>query len=120
MNPVVRTEQGWAAHLCVSRDCLFRRNTLLECGDVRVIVSTVGNYIPQHINKLETIGSGRHYETFTFLAVREGAYWEASGHEIDSEGLLGGKPDSDLKADAMHERMVEKVSQILADTGRYE
>jgi len=120
VNPVIRTERGWAGHLCVSRDCLFRRNTLLEYGDVRVIVSTVGNYFPRHTSRLETIGSGRHYETYTFLAVLEGPYWEASGDEIDSEGLLGGEPDSDLKADAMHERMVEKVSHILADTGRYE
>lgn len=120
MIPVTRTERGWAAHLCVSRDCLFRRNTLLECGDARVIVSTVGNYHPNRTNRLETIGSDRHYETYTFLAALEGPYWEiSSGNEIDSEGLVGGEPDSDRKADAMHERMVEKVTRILTETGAY-
>lgn len=120
MKTITRTERGWAAHLCVCRDCLFRRNTLLECGEVRVIVSTVGNYIPQRTNKLETIGCGRHYETFVFNAIRDGLYWDVSGSEIDSDGMLGGELDSDLKADAMHERMVDNVTKSLSETGEYE
>ena len=119
---VTRAERGWAAHLCVSNQCRFHRNTLLGCGKVRVIVSTVGAYYPireDNIEWLDTIGYNRHYETYTFKAKLEGPYWEIEGSEIDSEGMLGGKADSDLKADEMHEKMVDKVTRILQETGTY-
>lgn len=37
------TYRGWPGHYCSARYCIFRLNTLIEVGDVRVVVSTVGN-----------------------------------------------------------------------------
>lgn len=127
MRSVSKTERGWAAHFVGRNECAYHRNTLLECGDVRVIVSTVGNWRPRNGRDYVLCpisserGQERHYETLTFLAVFEFGYWEiASGSGLDRDGCLGGELDSDLKADAMHERMVDKVTKSLSETGRYE
>ena len=39
---VKRTERGYPGHFILSHRCVFTRNTLLEYGETRVIVSTVG------------------------------------------------------------------------------
>ena len=72
------TERGWAGHFICSDMCKFRRNTLLEYGDKKWIVSTVGampqsetmRKIPEFCSKngFETIGLGRYYETMAFEA----------------------------------------------------
>ena len=81
-DKVKRTERGWAGHFICGNDCRFRRNTLLEYGDKRVVVSTVGNLL--YINpitkkgEITTIGLNRYYETMAFEATFENDfYWEA-------------------------------------------
>lgn len=74
------TERGWGGHFCLGHQCRFRRNTLLECGDSKIIVSTVGNYVIRN-EKLKEIGWNRHYETMIFRAKKEGAYWDADVSE---------------------------------------
>lgn len=65
MSEVKRTERGWCAHFIGGRSCLFRRNTLLECEDVQIVVSTVGCYRP--FDRVEAIGHERWYETMAFI-----------------------------------------------------
>jgi hypothetical protein len=119
---VKRTERGWAGHFICAHSCLFRRNTLLECGDERIIVSTVGAYL--YKEKLETIGAGgRYYETMAFKAKNEGPYFDADVHNelsFDSEwSICAGSPeelpdDVDNQADQMHEAVVSELSALLA------
>ena len=119
---VRRTERGYAGHFCAAQHCLFRRNTLLELGDVRVVVSTVGNmWLPEHgkakRTEPEEIGLDRVYETMAFHAVYEKPYWEADvsrAVEFDSQWAIARVTlSSDADADAMHEAVVAELSQRL-------
>lgn len=105
------TERGWAGHFIAVNGCAFRRNTLIECGEIRWVVSTVGNYRCQ--NKVETIGSGRHYETMVFEAQWEAPYWEADVSKyvhFDSEWALEGvERESDIRANEIHETVVKEL-----------
>ena len=109
-----RTERGWAGHFCASDACLFRRNTLLECCGVKVVVSTVGNY--SYKGKVSTIGVNRYYETMAFFA-QDDEYndadvsrqiWLDTNCEITS---MDGLPD--LRANEMHEKAVDEISDRL-------
>ena len=101
MGDVTRTERGWGGHFCLSRRCQFRRNTLLESGDNRVVVSTVGLLRSKDDEGFESLG-GRYYETMAFAAIFEDPYWESNvGVELGftSMGTLNEKDrDSDKKA----------------------
>lgn len=86
-----KTERGWCGHFCCGERCRYRRNTLLEHDDRRVIVSSVGSFIVKPDDKwITNIGCGngsgryRYYETMVFEAQREGAYWEVdASKELD-------------------------------------
>ena len=117
---VTRTERGWGGHFCCAHRCLFRRNTLLECGDVRVVVSTVGGMIIETSRsgkrKIEEIGCDRYYETMAFHAHREeDRYWDADvGRQVyfDSPCAIDQKYADDLAND-MHEVVVSEIEDKL-------
>ena len=116
LKEVKRTERGWAGHLIFADSCKFRRNTLLECGETKVVVSTVGAC---YINgKLEEIGLERHYETMAFLVDKSsGEYKDANVSKpifFDSQWAMKwhkGYPDNE--ANEMHETVVQELTEKL-------
>lgn len=130
MEEVKRTERGWAGHFCCSRDCAFRRNTLLEYKDKKWIVSTVGLLICRHDilpdckkGDIMTVGYNRWYETMAF----ESSYDEYDDADVtkeiefDSEWGIWGKTwedvmerynqHPDLAANEMHEKVVNELME---------
>lgn len=107
---VKRTERGWAGHYICSQECQFRRNTLLENGDIRIVVSTVGRML-RKLTYVE-IGCGRYFETMAFHAYREdGRYWDADVTKqvyFDAPWAIA-EIDSDDKANDMHEAVVDEI-----------
>ncbi len=112
------TYRGWPGHYCSSRYCIFHLNTLLECGDVRVVVSTVGNmWDPRqgtHARPVE-VGSGRFYETMAFHATSMDRYWDADVTRVVSitgcRGVDKLDTESDRKAQEMHEAAVQDIAR---------
>ena len=126
MNDVKITERGWAGHFICSENCLFRRNTLIEYGDKKWVVSTIGNMWHPVTNKLMTIGLGLWYETKAFEACDIDGYIDADIKKelnIESEcGLYAATeeelyekyPLTDNAANEMHDNIVkEMVEKII-------
>jgi len=110
-----RTERGWAGHLVGANRCKFRRNTLLENGDVRIVVSSVGHmYDPSGSVQ---IGLDWCYETMVFHAEWEKLYWDAdTGRQISTRNpwtLKESEFGSDQKANDMHEVIVAEITEAL-------
>ena len=118
---VNRTERGWAGHFICADSCEFRRNTLLESGEERIVVSTVGGY--RYNEKLKTIGAGgRYYETMAFEAKKKGPYFDADVSEqlsfenewaICADSIDELPDDVDNRADEMHEAIVSELTARL-------
>lgn len=116
---VKRTERGWAGHFICADRCLFRRNTLLECGETRIVISTVGLMLDQlnkgNERKFAEIGCNRHFETMAFHAQHDGRYWDADVEKqvyFDSDWAIE-DPDADDRANDMHEVVVAEISDRL-------
>jgi hypothetical protein len=105
------TERGWGGHFCGANSCHFRRNTLIEkeSGE-RIVVSTVGNWLPRNETTPRQIGAGRYYETMAFKAQYQHPYWESDVEEELAFPLQWHLPEcnreSDYHANAMHEAVV--------------
>ncbi len=111
---VKRTERGWAGHYIASKDCLFRRNTLLEKDNMSIVVSTVGAYISPVSNKPEEIGVDHYYETKVFCAKKNDKYKDV---DISKEINFTSNPVlmelDDIKANEMHELVVDELIEKL-------
>jgi hypothetical protein len=116
---VKRTERGWAGHFICSSSCWFRRNTLLECGEIKIVVSTIGNYHNEQ-GQQDEVGVNRDYETMAFhVDPKTGDYKDIDpGKEIFFESPWAFKVQKsdkyvDLKANNMHEAVVQEITEKL-------
>jgi hypothetical protein len=103
-------ERGWAGHFISANSCKFRRNTLIDNGKIKIVVSTVGN---MWINeKLEPIGMDRYYETMAFYSdKKDKKYHDADVTKIvrfDSSWSIS-YIDGDNEANEMHDRVVIEI-----------
>ena len=131
MAEVKRIERGWAGHYICSADCSFRRNTLLEYGDKKWIVSTVGCQVARHEclpyyreGDIIEVGYQRWYETMAFEAKNIDGYLDADVTKpiqfTNDWGIWGEKWSNvlekynnlpDLAANDMHEKVVEELME---------
>lgn len=114
-SKVKKTERGWAGHFCASHECMYHRNTLLEYGDRKVVVSTIGRWLDKDGRNFIEVGSNRYFETMAFMAKVNDKYNDADVRRkvhFSSEWALP-SPDMELEADAMHERVVNEISMDL-------
>jgi len=108
---IKRTERGWPGHFILADLCNFRRNTLIEKEDIKIIISTIGA-MKRDDNYLE-IRHDVFYETLVFYAKRQDNYWEIdpakqifidTGYFIYNIG-----ENTDLQANKMHEDIVNII-----------
>lgn len=116
------TERGWPGHFIFADRCMFRRNTLLDFGRKKIIVSTVGMMRDfKNEGSYDTIGAGgRYYETMAFEAKKGGPYWDVDvGKQINfesewaicAESIKKLPKDADNKANDMHEAVVSEIAE---------
>ena len=118
MIKIIRTERGWCGHLIVGNSCKFRRNTLLDNGIKKIVVSTVGAYVsPLYPNEFTEIGHNRYYETMVFEATLQGKYWDADvckEIKFDSKWQVSTlNNNSDNEANEMHEDVLKEIITIM-------
>uniref|UniRef100_A0A6M3L237 Uncharacterized protein n=1 Tax=viral metagenome TaxID=1070528 RepID=A0A6M3L237_9ZZZZ len=123
MNKVKQTERGWAGHFICANRCRFRRNTLLECNNVGVVISTVG-LMEAHWKEgdkfyggaFEEIGYNRYFETMAFYAdPNDKRYHDidvTKQIDFDSKWAIN-EIDADDKANDMHEAVVSEIHDKL-------
>lgn len=117
MSEVKVTFRGWPGHFICAHDCYFRLNTLLEYGDKKVVISTVGLLADPKKDKFMEIGLNRHFETMAFWAKFDGEFWDADvSKEIGFESPWRyDKVDMELKANEGHYKVIEELSTKLQD-----
>ena len=108
MNTVKRTERGCAGYFIPGERCLFRRNTLLEYDDQKIVVSTKRKFIE--------MGHKRHYETMAFHSdLNDTVYFDIDVTrpvDFSSKWSIEDITDtSDLDANQMHEVVVDEISE---------
>jgi hypothetical protein len=123
---VKTTERGWAGHFCCSHRCLFRRNTLIEYEDIKIVVSTVGLMSVDTIDsegEFEPIGLNRHFETVAFHSLSGDTKYHDADVErqifFDSKWSIANE-DAEIEANDMHEAVVNELSQKLSFGERFE
>jgi len=120
---VKRTERGWTGHFICADRCRFRRNTLLEYKNIKIVVSTVGLMQSPwkkgdefYTGEFEEIGVNRYFETMAFLAdPKDTRYHDADVAEpisFDHSWSIN-IVDADDKANIMHDNVVLELTEKL-------
>lgn len=116
MDKVKRVERGWAGHFICSNRCRFRRNTLLEYQNKKIVVSSVGLMESADRAGFTKIGIDRHYETMCWHAdLTDIRYYDIDVQRpvyFDSPWAIA-EIDADDKANDMHEAVVNEISNKL-------
>ena len=119
---ILKTERGWAGHFIGSDYCLFRRNTLLEYKDIKIVVSTVGLYQDPLTKEFTQIGLDRYFETMAFHADKDDKrYFDADVSKqiyFKSKWTIN-EINADDKANEMHEKVVEEISEKLENGEKF-
>lgn len=117
MNKVKTTERGWAGHFICADSCKFRRNTLIEYGNIKIVVSTVGAYY--YNGEVQSIGHNRYYETMAFHTDPQDVIYNDInvGKQVSFESNWAldkyDTPTIDNDANDMHEAVVKEISSRL-------
>ena len=120
---VKRTERGWAGHFICAQSCRFKRNTLLEYGETKIVISTVGLMETPwekdstfYKGPFDTIGYSRYYETMAFHSDPSDTRYHGIDVtrqiDFDSEWAID-IIDLDDKANDMHEAVVKELTAKL-------
>jgi len=118
-----RTERGWAGHFICADRCLFRRNTLLEHKNIKIVISTVGGMKDIHKEgEYEQIGYNRYYETMAFHSKKD----DKKYHDIDVGRQIYFKSNwvinvlkDDIEANKMHEKVVDEITKGLLSNNTF-
>lgn len=128
IDNVTKTESGWPAHFCCGNRCVYHRNTLLEWHDIRIIVSTVGSFMPDpgRSDEIDHIGYSdgkkKFYETMVFEAIFINPYWEINVTKPiypNAQVAIAATSAKDLPrevdnlADQMHETVVQEICEAM-------
>ena len=115
LRKVVITERGWGGHFILNHRCTWRRNTLLELGERRIVVSSVGRCMrvgsERHEDRFDVIGvDSRYMETMAFVARYEEPYWEADvGRQLTAPGLAWASRSWEREATQEYEAIHQNV-----------
>ena len=116
MDKVKVTERGWAGHFIMANRCRFRRNTLLEYGNTKIVVSSVGLMESRVHDGFETVGHNRYFETMSWYAdLNDTRYYDIDVSNpvyFDSPWSIN-EVDADDKANIMHDKVVRELSEKL-------
>ena len=111
------TYRGWPGHFICGERCVFHLNTLVELGEIRIVISTVGMmknwHAPNAFNatEYEEIGCERYYETMSFAAIRRGEFYDADVHrqvQFEAPWSYGSIAD-EWKANKGHWNVVNEI-----------
>lgn len=107
------TERGWGGHhICAAR-CRFRRNTLVEFGQIKIVVSTVGLLWIDSLERFDTVASDAYFETMAFEWNGTDTRWydgdTSKMVDFDTVGRIN-EVDADDKANEMHDAIVREIA----------
>lgn len=120
---VKRTERGWPGHFIGANRCYFRRNTLLEAGPVKIVVSTVGLYESLDGRGFAKLGRNRYYETMAFHSIEHDLRYHDADvtREVDFNSPWAIEDmNADDQANDMHETVVAEITEDLSKWGESE